>query len=95
MITHCKNFNKNFSKEMLKQCSLKLVLPKWILFRIRNLKLKMSSKVKKLFSYFRSKVKIIQLDIYQIICMNTSEFRFKILRPDNKESLHSFDEISF
>ena len=49
IMTHCKITKKSLCIEMLKQCSLKFVLPKWILFRIRSSKLKMSSKVENLF----------------------------------------------
>ena len=52
IVTQCKSNKKSLCIEMLKQCILKFVVPKWILFRIRNSKLKTSSKVENLFLKF-------------------------------------------
>merc|ERR1712240_624622 len=52
IVTQCKSNKKSLCIEMLKQCVLKFVVPKWILFRIRNSKLKTSSRVENLFLKF-------------------------------------------
>ena len=45
MFTHFEGIKKKMLLEFLKQCSIKMVILKWILFRINNSKLKLSSKV--------------------------------------------------
>ena len=47
IFTQCKIIIRDLLLEFLKQCMIKTVIPKWILFRINNSKLKLSSKVEK------------------------------------------------
>ena len=49
ILTQNKVNKKKLLVEHLKQCILKMVVPKWILFRINSSKLKLSSKTEKLF----------------------------------------------
>ena len=49
ILTQGKVNKRKLVVEFLKQCMIKMVVPKWILFRINSSKLKLSSKTEKLF----------------------------------------------
>ena len=89
MMTQCKITKKSLFIKMLKQCSLKFLLSKWILFRIRNSKLKISSKVENMFLKCEfSKVEKSVKYLNYIAELLTNELESKINSEDFKNILN-------
>ena len=85
IVTQSKYVRKSLCSEMLKQCSLKFVVPKFILFRIRNSKLKISNKVENLFLKFEiTKIEKTVNHLNTLIEALTKEMKNKIKPEDFK-----------
>ena len=80
---------------MLKQCILKFVVPKWILFRIRNSKLKSSNKVENLFLKFEiSKLEKIVKFLNSVADGLRNELENKIECEDFKNFLEYINSVT-
>ena len=94
MVTQCKSNKKSLCIEMLKQCILKFVIPKWILFRIRSSKLKISSKVENLFLKCEiSKMEKIVKYLNSVAESLTNELENKIEPEDFKSFLEYISSV--